>query len=129
MLNKREKYLYIFIFWVIFTFILTSIPKLPGVSGISHFDKIAHFLIYGVSGLLYSCYLREGNLPKEMIFIYTVLLISLIGGIDEVHQRWVPFRVSSFSDLMADILGGICGSVVVIVADRLKFFRPTTNNE
>ncbi len=129
MKNKRKIYLSVFIIWVIATFVLTSIPRMRLFTGISHFDKISHFLIYGVSGLLFSCYLREGNLPREMIFIYTVMLITLIGGVDEIHQRWVPFRVPSFYDLVADVSGGIFGSVLVILADRLRFLRPTAKNE
>ncbi len=129
MIRKREKYLYLFVLWVVGTFIVMSIPRMPLLSGIAHYDKAGHFIIYGVSGLLFSCYLREGNLRREMIFIYTVLVISLIGGIDEMHQRWVAWRVPSLFDFMADISGGIFGSALVIVADRLKFFTPTVNNE
>lgn len=128
-MNRREKYLYMFGFWVVITFVLTSVPKIHPISGISHMDKIAHFLIYGISGFLFSRYLREGNIPREMIFIHTVLLMALIGGVDEIHQRWIAWRVPSLYDLIADVSGAMLGSAAVIVADMLKFFGSAPNNE
>lgn len=116
-------------FWVVITFVLTSVPKIHPISGISHMDKIAHFLIYGISGFLFSRYLREGNIPREMIFIHTVLLMALIGGVDEIHQRWIAWRVPSLYDLIADVSGAMLGSAAVIVADMLKFFGSAPNNE
>lgn len=129
MAKAKEKYLYIFVVWVAFTFVLTSLPRFPGAAGMTHLDKVAHLLIYGVSGLLFACYLREGDLPREKVFLYTVLLIGIIGGADEFHQELISWRVPSFFDWLADLSGGVAGSILVIMAEKCHLFGVPSKNE
>ncbi len=129
MVRSREKYLYIFIVWVAFTFVLTSLPRFPAAAGITHLDKVVHLLIYGVSGFLFACYLREGALPRERVFLYTVILIAVIGGADEIHQELISWRVPSFFDWLADLSGGVAGSALVIMAEKWHLFGVPSKNE
>ena len=54
---------------------------------VEHFDKVAHFSVYGRAGLR------------------AVVLVSLFGASDEVHQYFTPGRSMEFADWVADTLG------------------------
>jgi VanZ family protein len=41
--------------------------------------------------------------------ILSVVLSSLYGVSDEIHQYFVPFREADLLDVLADTLGGILG--------------------
>jgi VanZ family protein len=43
-----------------------------------------------------------------------------MGVSDEVHQHFVPFRVMSFSDMIADSLGVLIGIFIFIHVGKFK---------
>jgi VanZ family protein len=102
--------------WFVSLSILSSFA-LPGDlnAPIDHFDKIAHFgFFFGGSGLL-SAYLyrRNPDQPNWLKLILTaILVISLIGVLDEFHQSFTPNRFGNDPwDLLADVLGATAGAL------------------
>ena len=69
--------------------------------GITDFDKIAHFSVYG---LLATLLVRLGRRPRAVWL--ALLATSLYGASDEWHQSFVPGRSCEFGDWLADTLGG-----------------------
>lgn len=76
---------------------------LPGL------DKVAHFTTFGLLSLLLARALRHGgpSLPVRSAALLAVLLASLYGVTDELHQWLVPEnrRTADVYDLVADSLG------------------------
>lgn len=79
-----------------------------------HFDKVAHFgYFFGGSGLLCAyLYRRAPDRPNwRVIFAVAVIVIGLIGALDEWHQSFTPGRTGNDpSDLLADVLGAAVGA-------------------
>lgn len=83
---------------------------------VAHFsDKVLHAVEYAVLGAL--CYRalhashREGWRRQAMLS--AIVLTSLYGISDEVHQAFVPFRDSNWLDWVADTIGGAIGAGVI----------------
>ncbi|UCE53338.1 MAG: VanZ family protein [Desulfobacterales bacterium] len=75
-------------------------------------DKALHFVAYGVMGILfYRAYrtLRIKNY-RQILILLSVVSASLYGISDEIHQHFIPYRNADLLDVMADILGAICGA-------------------
>lgn len=71
-----------------------------------HADKIAHFIVYFVLGMLLILGLIINIRKNDTYRIIIILFIgSLFAFIDEYHQSFVPNRVPDLLDLIADILG------------------------
>lgn len=78
-------------------------------------DKVLHAVEYAVlGGLCYRAFRwgtveswRHGAVPLA------ILLASLYGISDEVHQAFVPLRDSSWQDWLADSLGATLGAVTM----------------
>ena len=87
-------------------FVLSSMSELPPAPGDVD-DSVAHALEYGVLAVL----LVRGLIGAlwRGISIWAawiaVLLATLYGVTDEVHQRFVPGRTAEVTDLIADALG------------------------
>ncbi|MGB4067925.1 MAG: VanZ family protein [Nitrospira sp.] len=91
---------------------------------VTHFsDKVLHAVEYAVFGAL--CYraLRESgsNAWRQQAIPVAILLASLYGASDEVHQAFVPFRDSNWLDWVADTVGAAIG---VTVMHRVLSLRP-----
>lgn len=83
--------------------------------------KIGHFVGYGMIGLLFRnawyTSIRAGIMRigvslatlQGMVSVsaLSVLCTFLVASLDELHQRFVPGRVSSFHDVMVDTTGAI----------------------
>jgi VanZ family protein len=100
-----------------FIFYLSAQPHpethLPFVTHFS--DKVLHVVEYAVLGAL--CYraLRgsgKGAWRQQAISV-AILLASLYGASDEVHQAFVPFRESSWLDWLADTGGAVLGATAM----------------
>ncbi len=86
-------------------------------------DKVLHAGEYAVLGAL--CYraLRGSghDVWRQQAIPAAILLASLYGVSDEVHQAFVPFRDSNWLDWVADTVGAVIG---VTVMHRVLSLRP-----
>lgn len=83
------------------------LPSFPGA------DKLAHMIAYGVLALSVFWFHGKKGLenPGRTIFL-TVLFCLLYGMSDEYHQSFIPFRSVSIFDLIADVAGAFCLSLI-----------------
>jgi len=79
----------------------TQIP-IPG--GFKHWDKVAHFGLFFVTGLISILGARFFNQFKTRMLFGSVFGLVLAAG-TEFAQSLLPFRSMSYYDLLADILG------------------------
>jgi VanZ family protein len=66
---------------------------------VSNFDKVAHFSVYG---LLATLVVRA--LISARAF-WAIVIVSIFGLSDELHQHFTPGRSMEFMDWVADTLG------------------------
>ena len=96
---------------------------------IIHFDKLEHFLIFFVFGILLRLTTSHSRYPsiKENAMLVTLLVGIGYGALDEVHQMLVPHRSSSIYDFIADASGIIAAQIflalVVLAYERLQNSR------
>lgn len=87
-------------------------------------DKIEHFGAYGLlSVLLYlNLYFQEKIvIINKFPATFTVLLASIYGLLDELHQLLVPGRSAEFLDWLADFSGSL--TAVIITGLLIKWFK------
>ena len=82
-----------------------SIPRV----WIFSFDKVIHFLEYGLGGAL--CAFAMGEVPAARAILVGAVFASLYGATDELHQLFVPGRLCDVRDWIADTAGGTAGAV------------------
>ena len=97
-------------------FVLSSIsgPDLPPIpGGVDH--SVVHALEYAVLAVL----LLRGLVGRRWQGVtlgaagLAVVLATLYGLTDEVHQRFVPGRTAEIADVVADVLGAAAGAGLV----------------
>ena len=85
---------------------ISQFPDVPG-TGFEHADKIVHLLLYGgLSALIVRA--RAGGWTKRTtagVAVSAVIIATLYGVSDEIHQHFVPFRQTDARDLAADAVG------------------------
>ena len=87
----------------------------------SFWDKGAHFAVYGGLGcLLCLGFLQifEGRIKAVVI---SLLVASILGCLDEVHQMFVPGRFAGLDDVAADALGALVGAGMGVLAVGIYF--------
>ncbi|MGH9318251.1 MAG: VanZ family protein [Thermoanaerobaculia bacterium] len=95
-------------------------PRVPILSGIPHFDKLVHGVLYAVEAfLLY----RSVKWPGRPRFTFSRVLVILgamaVWGVaDETHQTWIPGRSMEGGDVAADVAGAAAGALVASLASR-----------
>jgi VanZ family protein len=93
-------------------FFLSSVPGdhlvLPEIVNI---DKVAHMAIYGLlAGTVFFAFGgRLVCLYPRLVPLLVIFICILYGISDEFHQSFVPNRMPSFADILADG----CGAVIV----------------
>ncbi len=108
--------------WALLIFIASSIPgtAYPDVD-IAGIDKVVHFSIYATLCLFtYNAIRRQGRFPSlsRHAMIISLLLTTLYGLSDELHQLGVPGRSCDPWDLTADALGGLACLALVWMHGR-----------
>lgn len=66
---------------------------------IENFDKVVHFSVYGLLGTLVLRALGGSR------WGWAIVVVSLFGVSDELHQGFTPGRAMEFADWVADTLG------------------------
>lgn len=86
----------------------TSNPQMP--AGLSIHDKLAHVLVFG---LLATTIIRIPRLfeTKYLGIVLSILIPSLFGFVDELHQSFTPGRTMEFMDWVADTGGAILATL------------------
>ncbi len=81
-------------------------------------DKLVHLAEYAVLGALLARALRAGGRPAARVFAGALLLGSLYGASDELHQAFVPKRTAEVRDWAADSAGAALGAAAVAFLRR-----------
>lgn len=101
------------IYWIVLL-ILTSLPT--GLALQTDFsDKINHFGAYGILSVLLFLNLKVQNksqILKKYAGTFTIIIASLYGIIDEIHQIFVPGRSAEFGDWLADFSGAVIAVLI-----------------
>lgn len=90
-------------------------------------DKLLHFIAYFFYGLTIQFALINSNNYNKKKFIFTILIIgSLFGVSDEIHQYFIEGRSSDIFDWIADSLGIasslLIKNVVLWLKNRVRLF-------
>jgi VanZ family protein len=87
-------------------------------------DKLVHFCAYAFLGMLV---IRAfATLPIKdniaLLLISSILVSTLYGLSDEIHQYFVPSRYADTKDIFADLFGsifGVCVYFLLLVKSRI----------
>ena len=100
--------------YCVFIYFQSSYPSPEDLPSFQFSDKMLHFMAYAVMGILFYRAYRTLPIKNEVQWIVLLSMISasLYGVSDEIHQSFVPSRDGSFLDVVADVLGAVCGVYV-----------------
>ena len=103
------------------TWVLSSSPRAIDLGPIEFGDKVLHVTEYAVLGLLLARALRRSfpALRGWRFYAAAVLPAAGWGYLDELHQAFVPGRVSSIGDALADLSGAVLGVGIFLLLERL----------
>ena len=105
--------------WASLILIVTSIP-IPGTLATASpagADKLVHATMYAVLAWLTS---RGAGAPSARAAMVVFAAVAAFGAFDEWHQRFVPGRMSSRADLVADVIGAGVGVLAFQSAHRRR---------
>ena len=114
----NQKYLKL-LFWVLLTsvLVLSCIPGAsPGVLNMVNFDKVVHFFTFLLLSIIF---LFAYSFSKP--FFAVAFLMSMFGLLIEVVQLYVPNRLFSVYDLIADVLGVLAALLIYKLIDKKLF--------
>ena len=85
---------------------------------IIHPDKLEHFLIFFVFGVLLRLTASHSRYPsiRENAMLVALMIGIGYGALDEVHQMLVPYRSPSIYDFIADATGIVCSQIFTALA-------------
>ena len=103
-----------FTLWLVVLWILSSGAQPEGIMPPFPFgDKVAHFgYFFGGSGLLTAYFFTRSSCKPcwQIIALSVILILGLIGVMDEFRQSFVPGRSGNDPfDWFADVLGATAG--------------------
>ena len=102
--------------YVLLIFVVSSIPSLtaPGPEFVPK-DKIAHFVEYFILGALLFKGIGWTVSPSRVAtFGFLVAVGASVGALDELYQSFVPGRMMSVYDWLADLVGVAAGCGVFV---------------
>jgi VanZ family protein len=109
--------------WAAALFAASSIPsdELPPLVG-RVWDKLLHAAAFGIFALLIERSLRHQDRSlflRSRSVAAAILLATLYGVTDELHQMLVPGRFSSVLDVVADAAGAALALLPVLIRRRV----------
>lgn len=103
-------------------FYVSSIPQLPFLqTTFAWQDKVLHiiaYFIFGLSLLIAFIPYKKTSLQKKLIIFISIG--TFYGASDEYHQSFIIGRSSEIADLVADIIGIILSSLIMIMYHKFK---------
>lgn len=109
-MGKINRNVLYYIPWVLFSLAIIYVShqeKIEFVNGTFYLkDKIFHLIAYFFYGITIQFALISEENYKRISFIWKIILIgSLFGLSDEIHQYFIKGRSAEFLDWLADTLG------------------------
>lgn len=96
-------------------------PLAANILEIQHSDKLLHFLLYGlIATAIYRMPILHDYFFTGMLI--AILLTSLFGAVDELHQYFVPGRSADYQDWLADTIGAIIAMIAYAKLDTYRKF-------
>lgn len=74
---------------------------------IEHWDKLGHLIVYCIFAIL-----GYRTVKEQRYFLYLCIGIVIYSGAMEIAQSFMPGRVMSAYDLLANAIGVYLGSVI-----------------
>ncbi len=103
------------ILWMIIIFTLSSIPgkEIPSVK-IPHLDKIVHSIEYFILGfLLIRAFSNSATgVNRTLLVAFSIFIAAGFAITDELHQSFIPGRVTDIIDFMSDSMGSAVGILI-----------------
>lgn len=92
-------------------YIQSSYPSPETIPNLPYMDKLLHFAAYAILGVLFFRAFRKQRFKDNirLAMILSMLLSTLYGLSDELHQSYVPYRNADLMDALADMLGSVGG--------------------
>lgn len=97
-------------YWVLLFFLTHSEPGNLGAKG---YDKLAHFVAYGLLAVLLSTTVRAMGLRGWQWQVAVLAVCICYGAVDEYLQLFVPGRRADWLDLLADALGAATALILL----------------
>jgi VanZ family protein len=109
-------------------FAASSLPgsTYPQVEFFDAADKVVHIAIYaGLAFLGTRAIFLSTSIPTRpgwrwRLVVLGALIAFVYGGLDEIHQAFVPERSPDVLDLVADVLGGLTGGFAFTLVQRWR---------
>lgn len=73
----------------------------------------AHVVAYSAMAAMALLALAGSGPTAPRMRLWAIAIASAYGAVDEIHQRYVPGRVASFSDFGSDLCGAVLGAMLV----------------
>ena len=111
---------YLFRYWLppfLYAALIFFLSSLPGKEYPYPFfsaDKLLHVVEYAILGYLVARALGYGLQEIKILFVRALVVCVLYGISDELHQWFVPYRVVSVMDILADSAGSFLGIGIYI---------------
>lgn len=104
--------LYMGVIWILSSFAVIETPF--ELDQFPHHDKVIHFFEYaGLAFFIAHAVMRTWSEHSRIrVAALAVLLTSMFGLSDEIHQSFVPGRHADVFDLVADIAGSLAGTTL-----------------
>ncbi len=111
-----------FVLLVATIFIFSGADEIRAPDPGFQYDKLAHFLVFG---LIATALFRSFEFPDNMRscwgrILWVTIIVSGVGGLDEMRQYFADGRTAEIADWLADTLGALVASVVYVY---LPFYR------
>lgn len=113
---KAPRWQWIYPIALLATIQYVSSRSTVAMPSVSHFDKVAHYFAFGLVATL--IYRQVATLRRAALL--AILLTSLYGALDEIHQSFVPGRSAGIDDWIADTLGAL---TAILAYTRWNFYR------
>lgn len=123
--------------WRVFVFIITllysalifylSSLENVGMQGLSPFSVpqlLQHGAEFALLGLLVFVLLRSDQLSGWKLALSSILIAGFYGVTDEIHQYFVPGRVCSIEDVIADFLGATFAVLIMLSFQKMLASKP-----
>jgi VanZ family protein len=103
------------VLWLFFVLVLSVIP-VKGVEGKYPTDKVVHFIMYGITAIVFLRNLRSKTSIKKSI-VLSIILASSVGFAMEIIQSVIPWRGFSLTDELANVAGAVFVTVLYVLKD------------